>query len=376
MTSGMFLLGDDGRLVGLTEQGYDSEDLLQHLLASYPDLLAGDQMEPSAPRRWLLVRREAGVADALGAADRWSVDHLFLDQDGVPTLVEVKRSSDTRIRREVVGQMLDYAANAVAYLPVTMVRGRFEARCEKDGLDPEATLLGALGADLDVEGFWQRVGTNLEAGRIRLVFVADVIPPELRRIVEYLNRQMDPTEVYAVEVKQFVSGTTPAVRTLVPRLLGRHERKEGAAPTVQWDLPGFERDAEERLGRAGLDRARRLLRWAEERHLYIYWSMSTRRSGWVPIHTDAQGVRHQLFECWADGTLEVYFQHLGAKGPFVDETLRRELLTRLNAIDGVAIPESALSRRPRLAYATLPDSAIAEVLRVWDWVLEVLGGRV
>jgi hypothetical protein len=31
----------------------------------------------------------------------------------VPTLLEVKRSSDTRIRREVVGQMLDYAANGV-----------------------------------------------------------------------------------------------------------------------------------------------------------------------------------------------------------------------------------------------------------------------
>ena len=31
----------------------------------------------------------------------------------MPTLVEVKRSSDTRIRREVVGQMLHYAANAV-----------------------------------------------------------------------------------------------------------------------------------------------------------------------------------------------------------------------------------------------------------------------
>jgi hypothetical protein len=31
-----------------------------------------------------------------------------LDQDAVPTLVEVKRSSDTRIRREVMGQMSDY----------------------------------------------------------------------------------------------------------------------------------------------------------------------------------------------------------------------------------------------------------------------------
>jgi hypothetical protein len=40
------------------------------------------------------VTREAGVPDGDDASDRWSLDHLFLDQDGVPTLVEVKRSSD------------------------------------------------------------------------------------------------------------------------------------------------------------------------------------------------------------------------------------------------------------------------------------------
>jgi len=29
----------------------------------------------------------------------WALDHLLLDQDAIPTLVEVKRSSDTRIRK-------------------------------------------------------------------------------------------------------------------------------------------------------------------------------------------------------------------------------------------------------------------------------------
>jgi len=54
--------------------------------------------------------------------DCWFVDHLLIDQDGIPTLVEVKRSTDTRIRREVVGQMLDYAANAVVYWPVETIK--------------------------------------------------------------------------------------------------------------------------------------------------------------------------------------------------------------------------------------------------------------
>ena len=103
----------------MRERPYDSEAILQELLERYPSLLAGDEAPGERPRAWVLVEREAGVGPRdEGAGDRWWVDHLFLDQDGVPTLVEVKRSTDSRIRREVVGQMLDYAANALAYWPL------------------------------------------------------------------------------------------------------------------------------------------------------------------------------------------------------------------------------------------------------------------
>ena len=36
-----------------------------------------------------------------------------------------------------------------------------------------------------------------------MIFVADSIPPELRRIVEFLNVQMKPAEVLGVEVKRY-----------------------------------------------------------------------------------------------------------------------------------------------------------------------------
>ena len=63
---------------------------------------------------------------------RWSVDHLFLDQYAVPTLVEVKQGSNPSIRRKVIGQMLDCASNAVAYWPVEENHTRFEIRCERE----------------------------------------------------------------------------------------------------------------------------------------------------------------------------------------------------------------------------------------------------
>lgn len=103
LMSGVFVLQNDNKLVEMNEQLYDSEDLLQGLLENYPSLLAGNQIDPDSPRKWLLISREAGIPDKENGGGRWSVDHLFIDQDGIPTLVEVKRSTDTRIRREVVG---------------------------------------------------------------------------------------------------------------------------------------------------------------------------------------------------------------------------------------------------------------------------------
>jgi hypothetical protein len=225
---GAIYLKHGDELVAMVEQPYEAEAVLQRLLADYPNLLAGDD-DDHQDRRWLLVQRELGIAGEPDGANRWSIDHLFLDQDGVPTLVEVKRSSDTRLRREVVGQLLDYAANASAFWGVEKIRAAFEAR--DGGADAAVDRLTAfLGEAADPERFWNSVAVNLGAGRLRLIFVADVIPPELRRIVEFLNEQMHRTEVLALEVRQYVERGGSRL-TLVPRLIGETEAARVAKGT-------------------------------------------------------------------------------------------------------------------------------------------------
>jgi len=214
--------------VAMHERPYEAEAVLQALLADHPEILAGG--EPAGKGHgWLLVRREAGVADAEDSADRWALDHLFLDAAGVPTLVEVKRSSDTRARREVVAQMLDYAANATAFWRVDSLQAWFEAECERLGTDSVAALEATFGIT-DPGSYWEGVQTNLAADRIRLVFVADEIAPELRSIVEFLNRRMTETEVLAIEVKQYVD-TQGERQTIVPRLVGQTEAARAAKGT-------------------------------------------------------------------------------------------------------------------------------------------------
>src|SRR5215213_4607142 len=139
----------------MNEQPYNSEKLLQTWLAKYPALLVGNQMNAKEPRRFLLIEQECGVPAKEQGSDRWKIDHLFLDQEAVPTIVEVKRSSDTRIRREVVGQMLDYAANATRHWPVDHMRESFGANCQRSGVDATTKLKEFLGDSVDPENFWE-----------------------------------------------------------------------------------------------------------------------------------------------------------------------------------------------------------------------------
>ena len=361
MKGGIFLIQDDGQLIEMTEQKYDSEELLQELLAKYPNLLAGDQMDSNSPRRWLLISRELGVPSEEEGGGRWSLDHLFLDQDGIPTLVEVKRSSDTRLRREVVGQMLDYAANAIVYWPAETIRTKFEARCEAEGPDGEHVLADFLGHEANEEEFWEKVKTNLQAGKVRLVFVADEIPSELRRVVEFLNEQMDPAEVLAVEISQYAG---KGLKTLVPRVIGQKIIPPPRAK--QWDESLFFEDLERKRGKDESEIARSILKWAVSKSLRIHWGKGSVEGTYYPV-LDHKGKANKIFGVYSPGQIEVDFRN----NPLEKKEQKEELKNRLNAIDGVAFQEKYIDSWGRFAISVLKEeSKLKDFFAIFEWVIE------
>ena len=119
----VYLLRGDGSTEALERIHCRDEDKeLQQLLEGNANLIPGDQVNPEDPRRWLLVKREMPVPDPNTGENRWSIDFFFVDQDATPTFVECKRFNDTRSRREVVGQVLEYAANGHYYWTKELLR--------------------------------------------------------------------------------------------------------------------------------------------------------------------------------------------------------------------------------------------------------------
>ena len=333
----IYLMSEQG-LIEMKNELYESEDLLQELLAKYPDLLAGRQMTAGEPRRWLLVRRELGVPGGEGEGSRWSLDHLFIDQDGTPTLVEVKRSSDTRLRREVVGQMLDYAANGTKYWPPDSLKAEFDARCAADALDPSALLAEHL-AGGDEDAFWASVGENLRIGRLRMVFLADTIPPELQRIIEFLNEQTTRTEVFGVEVRQYVG---QGQQTLVPRVVGQTIAAQQTKATPQ-------KKSYKELLDAALPETRTteqlLQNWAEEHGLTMRHSAAA-----LQLLTPGGIGVCQLFPGW--DSVEIPVQEARTEA---NDVVVNGFFENLRGVSG--------RRKPALKY---PNLLCADVVEGWD----------
>lgn len=354
MNSTVFMIDGSG-LTELSQTDYDSEDLFQKLLAEHPALL-GSAGGPTG--RLLLVRREAPVPEAQDGPGRWSLDHLFLDGDGVPVLVEVKRATDTRARREVVAQMLDYAANGVAYWPVDQIIEAFNATVTKTGGEPDQRLAEFLG-DQEPDSFWRQVDANLRSGRVRMVFVADRIQQELRRIVEFLNEQMRPAEVLAVEVAQFTAAG--GMRLLTPKLIGATERAVSAKavtpPKPPIDEAGWIESLRELKGDAAAANAGKLLDWFRAR-------------GFITGVTDSQDamfarlVRPDGKPTWpffirrSSGKVETALQYLKDNPAFAPEEIRLGLLAKLKELPGVNITTTKSTGWPGVPLAALSHEAV------------------
>jgi len=255
----IYLMGPGERLEPLEEEFFGTEDELQALIADHPELLDGEQMRSGDPLRWVLVTREKSISESPGAGGRWSVDHLIVDQDAVPTLVEVKRGENSEIRRNVIGQMLEYAAHAAATWTADELRRSFEESSRERGRDPGEAIADLLGPyeAASADRFWDDVSRNLAASRLRLLFVADEIPEPLKRVAEFLHAQMPGIEVFAVEVKRFRG---ERVQTLVPRVFGSpaspRSRDRPPRLTRELFLEDFAVEAQRQTAEQLLDAAR------------------------------------------------------------------------------------------------------------------------
>ena len=174
--SGIWTNRGDGWELG-SAQGFQDEAALHRLIAENPRLLplAG------SPRLTVL-----GSEVQLGNG---SADILAVESSGRPAIIEVKLASNPEARRNIVAQVLAYAAFLRGSDVESLEHGPLHRPLAKAG---HGSILEAVQAQdeewaVEADSFTTSLNAHLDQGRFRLVLVLDEVSAGLERVVAYLD---------------------------------------------------------------------------------------------------------------------------------------------------------------------------------------------
>ena len=364
----------------IPKTNFDSEKRLQRILTECPDLLAGDQML-GQDLRFVLIERELNIYSTSPERSIWWLDHLFIDQYGTPTLVEVKRSGDARIRREVVGQVLEYAAHVRESLPPGKMRELFRNTCGSDaaadarmeellGVDDNAPDEAPRSLTARIDDFWSTAERALSEHRIRLIFLADELPYNLIRVIEFLNNELEKIEVVGVDVQLYKADQ---FHILVPRVVGLStqvldKRRRANPDRIDRDEESFLAELTTICGDSTTAAVQKIMKWCSENEVVIGFT-TTKRGSFVPeFRLGADMV--WPFAINVGGRVKLQLDHLANRGGgFKHLPAREELLRRLNAFLHEKIDLNRASAQPSFALSELTsDAALHGFLQTMAWV--------
>jgi len=283
----------------------------------------------------------------------------------------------TEIRRQIVGQILEYAANFTNYWTAERIRASFEARCRENKREPSDELLAALGAE-DAELFWTGVDDKISARRLRLMIVADAIPSELRQIIEFLNEELQNTEGLGVEIREH-AGDSGALITA--RTIGSTEQAQltkgrsggGGRKSRRWTESDYLASVLEHgtpEDRATLDR---LIEWAKQHEPPLTMTFGTGMTyPGMQLGLKRDDAYLFPFTFFNNAGVEVNFQHMASVPypPFHRLEMRRELQHRLQDGLGIHLPDDRISLRPNFPMSEIHDPGrLGRFIEIFEWAL-------
>lgn len=372
-----YIVGQDGNTTAMeTIRCIDENKELKRLLLGNLDLIPGDQIKPEDPRRWILIKDEMPVPDPSTGSNRWSVDLFLVDHDGIPTFVECKRHDDSRSRREVIGQMLEYAANGHYFWNSSELLELATKTAERNGLTLENYLNKLDSTMVEVDSFFEIVENNLKEGQLRLVFFLEEAPQELKSIVDFLNRQMERTEVLIVEAKQYLCDNTKVV---VPVLFGYTEQARlvkksvtvNMASSRKWDEKSFFNA----LGPHQANTARNLMKFGlATTGRNIEWGAGKERGSFTARLVIGSN-RFSLFSVYTTGELSVNFGWNYQKTKRLNSKLSEEYRKKVNEKLGVTIAQNKWENGwPMVQLPKMTDELISTFKEITEsYVNEITG---
>lgn len=207
------------------------EHRIRDLIFNNPAMLPVHELDPGLGRL-VAVTRELNVPGV------GFIDVVLIDERGRLVIVECKLWRNPQARREVVGQILDYARELARFSYDDLQR-EVSSSTKRTG-NVLYELARDAGSEMEEAVFVDRVSRDLRAGRFLLLIVGDGITEGTRRIGEYLRSQPGLAfEFGLIELAEyrFLDPRTGTERLIMhPRLLARTAVIERAV--IRNEAPG------------------------------------------------------------------------------------------------------------------------------------------
>ena len=192
------------------------EHPLRDLIFQNPEILPLAELEPE-------IGRVVAVAKEFNLPGAGFADVLLVSEWGRLIIVECKLWRNPQARREVVGQVLDYARQ-LARSDYEALQAAISSNRRRHG-NILYELACEAGCSMNEAQFVDRVARDLAAGRFLLIIAGDGITESARRLGEYLRDQPGLAfDLGLLEIAdyRFVDPATGAERRIVqPRLIAR-----------------------------------------------------------------------------------------------------------------------------------------------------------
>lgn len=212
------------------ETGF-TESWLQELLYLNPSLLPIDDIEALFGKLIPLARELPTNAGF--------IDLVFINREGLLTLVETKLWRNPEARRQVVAQIVDYAKEMGKWTYEELTAAASAARPELTSSEGLFDLVAAIeGADaLDEAAFIDNVTRNLRRARFLLLIVGDGIHEGVQQMADFL--QQTPQLGFTLALTEIGVFRTDAEDELFiqPRILARTQEVVRAIVEINVSVP-------------------------------------------------------------------------------------------------------------------------------------------
>ena len=197
--------------IPLTEKLFQ-EDWLQKLIFENPQILPVDNLEigftPLIP-----LGRE--ISTSVGF-----IDNLFISSDGYLTIVETKLWRNPEAKREVVGQIIDYAKDLTNWTFDKLNSEVKNRNIENKGIIEAIQEFEELDEEYEAK-LIDNIERNLKRGRFLLLIVGDGIRESVEDMVDYLSNSAQLLFTLGLVELQVYKATTDESYIVVPNLITR-----------------------------------------------------------------------------------------------------------------------------------------------------------